>query len=254
MTFSKKIHLNIISFIVALALVISMTYPSIANANSTSMLESQNNAINKEVFGSDTDLTLNILKDDLNERIVETVENGIKSVAVYNKKDNTMTLKIDGQEEVFFDLDEYKELEEKAMQDEDRSFSTNVASVEENTINNYEYTMWYTSPYKMEMRVPDSLFGMQSKTVYKTGSTERQNNFEYFRTAVDSVNDYEALYIATGVSATILWLASAIAISLGGGTAVAVALTAAGVTGAAYRYGILTERACKSALHYYNTF
>lgn len=196
-------------------------------------------------------IEIKIIKDDENERVVETIENGVTSIGVFNKKNNELTTEVKGNKssQVKIDLDEVDSSD--FSDDQQGDISTFAATRVENTYSNYEYTITYTSPQKWQLRRPKP--NTLNSTYYKNVTLSKKNsgNLNNFKKQVDLLNDYELKFIGAASGATILWLASLVVASLNGGAGVAVALVAVGVTGAAYNYGIAVERSAKNAQHYY---
>ena len=245
MNIAKLINFKIISVLVALTLVISVISPSLASANS---FDKEFKGINKpvtEIIEGNT--IMKIVKDDEFERIVEADENGRKTTAVYDKVNDTMSIVTEGLEDIFIE-----NVSVPAEQVEPE-FNALVDTLEEKTYANFEYKIWYYSPIKFEARIPNgnSLTSKRIKTVYKGKNNSYNTLIDNFKREVDNVNDYEGLFIGAAIGASILWLASLVVGAINGGAGAAVALVAAGITGAAYRHGVLYERAARNAKDYY---
>lgn len=230
--------------IVSLSAVLVFTSigPSIASASNSNDLTSQSKLIlssddystidldpekDKELIEIIEDIEVNIIKDDEYERIVETVENGVTSIGIFNKTTNTLTTQIKGNEDskTVIDLNELEaEAEEQAKEASLEKDVVRAAAntLTENTYSNMEYTITYSSPEKWQLRrpVPNSLTNTYYKNVTKTSSNS--TTLSNYKKQVDALNDYEFKFIG-----------------------------AAGVTGTAYNYGIAVERSAKNAKYYY---
>lgn len=258
---------------IAAILIFSLIGPDVSNAiNSTDYNSQSKHIISSEDFESTLGLDpiedketiemlkgieTKIIKDDEFERKVETIENGVTSIGIFNKKTNILTTEIKGDKSTKIEID-LAELEEKAaslsLNSRDMSqgsIGTLATTLEENTFSNMEYTITYSSPQKWQLRRPQP--GTLNSTYYKnvTKTTSNSTTLNNFKNQVDLLNDYELKFMGAAVGSGILWLASLVIASINGGAAVAVGLAAAGVTGTAYNYGIAVERYAKNALHYY---
>lgn len=265
-TFFKSSLLSI-----AAVLVFSLIGPNTSNAiNSNASIPQSNLFISTEDFESTLGLDpiedketiemlqgieTTVLVDNKNKRVVQTIENGVVSIGVFDKKKNILTTEIKGDKssKVVIDLNEIEALAASLGLDdtEEGSFGTLASTLTENTFSNMEYTITYSSPQKWQLRRPQP--GTLNSTYYKnvTRTSTNSKNLDNFKKEVDLLNDYEFKFIGAAVTTGVAWLATLVIASLSGGAGVAVGLAAAGVTGAAYNYGIAVERHAKNALHYY---
>jgi hypothetical protein len=256
---------------ISAVLVFSFIGPNVSSANNESSNHTQSNHITKiedfESIGLDLiqdqesieilqNVETKIIEDNKNVRIVESTENGVTSRAVYNKKSRILTNEIVGDKstKVVLDLDKLeREAASKTADPENSSIGILASTLEENTFSNMEYTITYSSPQKWQLRRPQP--GTLNSTYYKnvTRTSSNSTTLDNFKSQVDQLNDAELKFIGSAAGAGITWLASLVIASLSGGAGVATALVAAGITGAAYNYGIAVERHAKNALHYYHS-
>lgn len=195
------------------------------------------------------ELSLNILVDNSTERVVESVQDGVKSIAIFNKLTNVLTTKVEGQEEVVLDLNAIAK--EQLKIESENEMNALAGKLEENTWTNFEYTINYGSPNKWQMRRPNGN-SLTSILYYNVNETNKnKSNLKGFKDSVDSLNDYERRFIGAVTGVGILTIASLVVAAINGAAGVAVGITAIGISGAAYNYCISMERAAKRAYHYY---
>ncbi len=197
------------------------------------------------VFADSYDYGVKIIKDNEKYRITEDVIDDVKTIATYDKINNTLSLE-------WFELNNKKNSEKLFLNLNDHVYATSAYS-EENTFSNYEYKIVYGSPNNWELRRPqdNSALNLYYFTVNQTSALLPDLN--NFKDAVDDINDLELRYLGASASVPLLTLFTIIlaATGAGAGPSVSVALVAAGVTGAAFNYAIDLERRCDDAFHYY---
>lgn len=195
------------------------------------------------------ELSLTILVDNSTERVVESVQDGVKSIATFNKLTNVLTTKVEGQEEIVLDLNSLAK--EQLKIESENEMNALAGKLEENTWTNFEYTINYGTPNKWQMRRPNG--NSLTKILYYNVNETSKNkaNLTGFKNSVNSLNDYERRFIGAVSGVGILTVASLVVGAINGAAGVGVGLVALGVAGAAYNYGISMERAAKNAYHYY---
>lgn len=191
-----------------------------------------------------------VLVDDENQRIVETLYDGERAVATYNKITNIVTIN-QGALTKSVDMNEVKDL----SLDDNNTPETRVV-VEEKTFSNYEYK-YDTSSTKWILRRPnpDNYLQINSKSVTKTSSNSA--NLNNFKNTVDNINDLEFQFIGSlGLSVlssvlTVVSSAATAATPAAAGAAAGAALASLGYVGASYNYGVALARNFKLARTYY---
>lgn len=185
-----------------------------------------------------------VLVDDENQRVVETLYDGERAVATYDKITNivtinqgTLTKSVDMNEVKYLSLDYNNTPEARVV-------------VEEKTFSNYEYK-YDTSSTKWILRRPnpDNYLQINSKSVTKTSSNSA--NLNNFKNTVDKINNLELQFIGSlglSVLSTVLTIVSSAATAA---KPAAAALSSLGYVGASYNYGVSLARNFKLARTYY---
>ena len=182
-----------------------------------------------------------VLVDDENQRVVETLYDGERAVATYDKITNIVTIN-QGTLTKSVDMNEVKNL----SLDDNNTPEARVV-VEEKTFSNYEYK-YDTSSTKWILRRPnpDNYLQINSKSVTKTSSNSA--NLNNFKNTVDKINDLEFQFIGSlGLSV----LSAVLTIVSSATTAAGAALSSLGYVGASYNYGVSLARNFKLARTYY---
>ncbi|MFJ7731218.1 geobacillin-26 family protein [Lysinibacillus sp. NPDC097231] len=263
----KKIIRSLV-FVITTVLIFSNIAPVLANAKEmernnflsttkqiidNSDFNSELGMVDKEAIEYLDSLQINVIEDNENFRIVESIENGKPMVATFDKNSNILTTQIKGDDssKLVIDLNELAALEESMKEPTSGDISAFASSMKQDTFTNYEYTIEFTSPESWQLRRPnpDNPINWLYKDVKKT--TSNATNLGNFKNAVNDLNDYEWKYIGAASGAGILAIAALIVGAINGGAGIAVGLAAAGVTGAAYNYAISMNRAANDAHYYY---
>ncbi|GAM16654.1 geobacillin-26 family protein [Mesobacillus selenatarsenatis] len=239
------------------ALLIALIGPSAISANT---LEPNDvaTALNldpvsdKETLEYLENVDMRVIQDNKNVRIVESTENGKTTIAVLNKKKNTLTFQVKGDKSTKqeIDLNELAELE-ASLDSSDDLFSIAASTLKEDTFSNYEYTITFTSPESWQLRRPnpDNVFKYYYKNVKKTSTNK--DNLAAFKKAVDNLNYYEWMYLGSSGGVAIMTVVTLIVAAMSGGAGIAALLFTAGVTGAAYTYALKMSGAANNAHYYY---
>lgn len=183
------------------------------------------------------DVDLSIIKDSEEERVVMTELDGVVTTAVFNKKENILTIEEDGKETIVLNIGQLAEeyLDDNRISDSDKpEMSLMATTTEQNTFINYEYTITHGSPEKWQLRRPDgdSLFYYFYKNVTRT--TTNKDDLDKFQGYVENINYYE--WKAIGGSLTSLglsWLSFILSVPTAGAGTLTTGLAALGAYGAA---------------------
>lgn len=204
---------------------------------------------NSIVFAQDNNYyvkegNVNIVRDDGYERVAEGIENGYKFLATLNKVDNTIELvKKDIHDNSV--ISSFKiDLNEQVHQNEfDNLVEMRAGSINQSTFSNYEYTKWYGSPNKWELRRPREGFGFNNTYYFRTKQTSSNESYlTNFYNAVEDINRLEKDYLTFVSLETLTGTLGAI-FSGGLGTF----LAAAGLGGEAMRIAWKLDSACRKA-------
>lgn len=204
---------------------------------------------NSIVFAQDNNYyvkegNVNIVRDDGYERVAEGIENGYKFLATLNKVDNTIELvKKDIHDNSV--ISSFKiDLNEQVHQNEfDNLVEMRAGSINQSTYSNYEYTKWYGSPNKWELRRPREGFGFNNTYYFRTKQTSSNESYlTNFYNAVEDINRLEKDYLTFVSLETLTGTLGAI-FSGGLGTF----LAAAGLGGEAMRIAWKIDSACRKA-------
>lgn len=132
------------------------------------------------------DISIDVIVDNEEKRIVQsTFKDGTKSIAIFNKLTNTITVKENGKE-VVIDLPN-----DDNINQENNLQSSKASYIEEKTFSNYEYKIYVASD-KWILRRPKpggNTFQINSKSVYKKKSNA--SALMNFKKAVDNINELE---------------------------------------------------------------
>lgn len=185
-----------------------------------------------------------IIQDDDSKRVAEGIENGFKFIATLNKANNTIELvKEDinnGAVLSSFTVDLNHQLSREKF---DNTIEMRSGSINQNTFSNYEYTKWYGSPNKWELRRPREGFGFNNTYYFRTKQTSSNEKYlTNFYNAVEDINQLEKDYLTFVSLETLTGTLGAI-FSGGLGTF----LAAAGLGAEATRIAFKIQSACRKA-------
>lgn len=189
--------------------------------------------------------------DNDEERIAEGLENGYKFIAILNKKANTIELrKLDIKNEKILDVNLYdlnkKDNTEDIISNND-DYAPMAGKISQNTFSNYEYTKWFGSPNKWELRRPREGFGFNNTYYFQTNENSQNRSYlNSFYDTVENINSLEKEYL-TFVSLEILTGTLGAIFSGGLGTF----LAAAGLSGQAVNIAWRLDRECRDAENNY---
>lgn len=192
-----------------------------------------------------------ITTDNAKQRIAEQIDSNYKYVAVFDKTKNVITLtKTDKETGQVLDT-MITDLNAKTVStNTNDQISVLAASTYQNTFSNYEYTKWYGSPNKWELRRPADK-GINNVKYFQTYETTKNATYlsAYYKN-VNSINSLEGkclTYMTTEVLIGVIG-----AIFSGGLAAFIAASTMSGLaTSAAYDL----EAECNNALdNYWNAY
>lgn len=192
--------------------------------------------------------TVKTIKDDKNVRIAESVDElGKKSVATFDKINNTLLVENEGEAPVLVDLSKAKEA--MATREAGETKADIMATViKEYTFSNYEYEITMTNPKKWKIFRPKP--NTLNSRYYKetTEASYNRTHLNNFKSAVDRLNDHELnamALVGAGMFFTVLLTIFT------GGIATAAAFASLGVTSTAIPVMIAWDRAENDALYSY---
>lgn len=193
--------------------------------------------------------TIKTKKDNKKVRIVESIdENGKKSIATFDKINNTMLIETEGEKEVFLDLSEAMNMKGNIETGETSiGIMSTPTVISEYTYSDYEYEITMSNPKAWKIFRPQESFGSR----YYKNATQNSGNVTYlenFKKSVDQVNDLELTAFAL-VGAGLFF--SVLVIIATGGIATSAAFAAAGVVVTDIPVLISLDRACNDALYWY---
>ena len=193
---------------------------------------------------SEKESNVNIILDDEHERVAEGVENGYKFLATLNKVDNTIELvKKDINDDSVISSFKINLNARVAEEKFENAVVMRAGSINQNTFSNYEYTKWYGSPNKWELRRPREGFGFNNTYYFRTKQTSSNESYlTNFYNAVEDINRLEKDYLTFVSLETLTGTLGAI-FSGGLGTF----LAAAGLGGEAVRIAWKIDSACRKA-------
>lgn len=182
-----------------------------------------------------------VITDNSEERVAETIENGIVTKATFNKESNTLLIEEEGKEPLILDLGEISEqyVANDVINNDvikSPSYSSSLAfgtpTTKQDTFINYEYTITHSSPEKWQLRRPngDSLVKYYYKNVTRT--TTNGTSLLKYQTYVENINYYE--WKAIGGSLTTLgmsWLSFILSVPTAGAATLTAGLVALGAYG-----------------------
>ncbi len=229
--FLKKINKSIAIALIAVTVSLNVT-------NTINAMEKVPTATNQNMELTEYGYN-KVLVDDENQRVVETLYDGERAVATYDKITNIVTIN-QGTLTKSVDMNEVKDL----SLDYNNTPEARVV-FEEKTFSNYEYK-YDTSSTKWILRRPnpDNYLQINSKSVTKTSSNSA--NLNNFKNTVDKINDLELQFIGSlglSVLSAVLTIVSS--------AAAGAALSSLGYVGASYNYGVSLARNFKLARTYY---
>lgn len=149
-----------------------------------------------KVFAITNDGEAVITKNNKNERIAESIEGEYKYIAVYDKNTKTVTItKKDLDSNDVLEVTEINLGESSATLSQEASSNILAASSStyQNTFSNYEYTKWYGTTNKWELRKPNGSFNLHYFQTYQT--TQNSSYLSSFQNSVIKINNLERDYI-----------------------------------------------------------
>ncbi|KZE64270.1 hypothetical protein AWM68_14355 [Fictibacillus phosphorivorans] len=245
----------------------------------------------ENVIFNDDGTVIYIKENTEQERVTESTINGIKTVATFNKIENTIILQTDNEEPIFIDLNTNllpenepssdgmqenpvtsdEETEVPPTDDSEIQFpkptkptfppptyvtgpqELSGVDVYEATFGNFEYYINLDkSPDLWEIRRPNGMWNYYYKQVGYSGTT-RKANLNNFRNKVEYIDNQEKYIIAYGGMAVLNTILTVAIASLSNPAGFATAASAAGLTGAMLKAGDNLCDAESDAFYYYKS-
>lgn len=201
-------------------------------------------------------IKIETLKETRAVKKVRSTENGITTIAEFNKTANVLTITEDGKEPIVIDIDkavnEYLESQNTTLEElEQAQVQSRGVIREENTYTNYEYTISKSgSTESWQIRTPkgSSLTALNKKT--KTYNSSTKSNLNSFKSKVDQIDKLE-LQILGGITLTFFFTCATVILAGTSAGAVATGLAAVGAAGTTANRFLTLFAAQKDAKLYY---
>lgn len=183
-----------------------------------------------------------VIKNDSEVRIAETIQNGIVTKATFDKKANILTIEEAGKEKVVIHMDDLPKpsISEKNLSKTPSSeIGIMATTIKQDTFSNYEYTITTGSPERWQVRRPDngSLNSYKYKNVTRT--TSNAANLSSYQQTVEKINALEWTFLGGAVTTVGLsWLAFVLSVPTAGAGTLTAGLSALGAYGATLTAGV----------------
>ncbi|MFS0836731.1 geobacillin-26 family protein [Paenibacillus sp. 1P03SA] len=192
-------------------------------------------------------LEIKSIKDEKDTRTVTAVENGINTVATFDKEKNTLKLEVENQEPILLDLNAIS----KSTNSNNNVISPQ-ASLGQNTWSNFEYDINMVSPSIWELRRPDPQSPVTMRYYKKvTQTTGNQGTLKEFKTAVDDINMLEYQVIGYASASVLTTIIGVIVTGISAGTGAGTMIVALGLTGKMLDTALKLDRRCNDAYYLY---
>lgn len=196
-----------------------------------------------------------VIKDNDEVRIAQTVQNGVVTKATLDKKTNILTIEEEGKEKIVLNVDALSNqyIDKNRISDTPSSeIGLMATNVKQDTFSNYEYTIYTGSPEKWQVRRPDNGSIVYYKYKDVTRTTLNATTLDLFQNTVEKIDALEWTFLGgAATTVSLSWVSFVLSVPTAGAGTLTAGLAALGAYGATLTTAVALQTQFNYAETYY---